>query len=152
MIKSIFALSLITISLAPAQTGALGGRFVSQGLSRPMGGIAPKDIPPSSGPQIYWFSYPVYIAAPFPATQPPASSPIVINQSFNLATAPEKPVAPAASEKYHYRIAYRDRSVYAATEWWIEGDVLHYITTRDAHNQASLSLIDLELTTKLNRR
>jgi hypothetical protein len=32
----------------------------------------------------------------------------------------------------------------------VEGDTLHYVTTQNTHNQASLALIDLEQTTKLN--
>ena len=139
-----------------AQQGALGGRFVSQGLSRPLGGIAPKDPPPYNGPAVYWYSYPVYVpvAVQSPAPPPaPAPQPVIINQYFSSPVPVERPVAAAQPAPLsHYLIAYRDHTVCPANDWWIEGDVLHYITPKDIHNQASLSLIDLELTTKLNRK
>ena len=35
--------------------------------------------------------------------------------------------------------------------YWADGDTLHYFTTGNIHNQASMSLIDRELTERLNR-
>jgi len=35
--------------------------------------------------------------------------------------------------------------------YWVDGETLHYFTTGNTHNQASLSLIDRELTERLNR-
>lgn len=106
------------------------------------------------------FNTPAAPAAPAP---PPASTlsqqqPIIINQYFGT----QPPVqsaeaAPAAAnsasdpaEQPVYLIAYKDHSVYTAMAYWVEGEILHYITTRNTHNQASLSLIDLELTIRLN--
>ena len=33
----------------------------------------------------------------------------------------------------------------------MEGDTLHYVTPQRVHNQASVTLVDRELTEKLNR-
>ena len=33
---------------------------------------------------------------------------------------------------------------------WVEGDTLHYFTDGSTHNQVSLSLVDRELTRRLN--
>ena len=41
--------------------------------------------------------------------------------------------------------------MYAALTWWVEGSTLHYVTTQNTHNQASLDLIDVDRTTKLNQ-
>lgn len=49
-----------------------------------------------------------------------------------------------------YLIAMKEGQVYAAFAYWVEGDTLHYITTKHAHNRASLSLIDEEISRQLN--
>jgi hypothetical protein len=97
----------------------------------------------------------------------PNGQPIVINQYFvtkgssipgqpEPAAAPEPdqpvvnpgdPLTPPAS---YYLIAYKDHSVYSALAYWVEGDTLHYVTTQNTHNQASLSLIDVDQSYKLN--
>jgi hypothetical protein len=51
----------------------------------------------------------------------------------------------------YYLIAFKDHSIYSAYAYWVEGDTLHYVTPQRVHNQASLSLVDRELTEKLNR-
>jgi len=51
----------------------------------------------------------------------------------------------------YYLIAFKDHSIYSAFAYWVEGDTLHYVTPQRVHNQASLSLVDRELTDKLNR-
>ena len=51
----------------------------------------------------------------------------------------------------HYMLAFKDHSVYAAIAYWIDGDTLHYFTAGNTHNQASLSLVDRELTDRLNK-
>jgi hypothetical protein len=56
----------------------------------------------------------------------------------------------APAEDY-YLIAYRNRSIYAALTWWLEGNTLHYVTTQNTHNQAALDLIDLDKTIRLNQ-
>jgi hypothetical protein len=56
---------------------------------------------------------------------------------------------PAESE--HYLLAFKDHSIYSAVAYWVDGDTVHYFTAGNTHNQASLSLIDRELTERLNR-
>ena len=57
----------------------------------------------------------------------------------------------SAPEQPHYLIAFQDHSIYSAVAYWVDGDTLHYFTTGNTHNQASVSLIDRELTARLNR-
>jgi hypothetical protein len=97
----------------------------------------------------------------------PSGQPVVINQYFvtkgssvpdvvipneepSPAAAPVNPGDPLTPPATYYLIAYKDRSIYSALAYWIEGDTLHYVTTQNTHNQASLSLIDVDQTYKLN--
>jgi hypothetical protein len=63
-------------------------------------------------------------------------------------TAPE---AEPATDTPRYLLAFKDHTVYSAVAYWADGDTLHYFTSGNTHNQASLSLIDRELTERLNR-
>ncbi len=96
----------------------------------------------------------------------PAAPAVVINQYFGTPpggpsedpnvqvysdTQRESAPAPAAPEPRTYLIAYADHSVYSALAYWIEDHTLHYVTTQNTHNQADLSLIDVEFTKKLNQ-
>lgn len=103
---------------------------------------------------------PPVIAAPVQ----PAAPPVIINQYFNgpppantAAAAPSseepghtagEPLAPVDN---YYLIAYKDHSVYPAISYWVEDNTLHYVTTQNTHNQASLDLIDLNLTRTINQ-
>ncbi|HEY2017942.1 MAG TPA: hypothetical protein VGH38_30770 [Bryobacteraceae bacterium] len=58
---------------------------------------------------------------------------------------------PSASEPVHYLIAFKDHTIYSAVAYWVEGDTLHYFTNGNTHNQVSVSLVDYELTTRLNK-
>jgi hypothetical protein len=58
------------------------------------------------------------------------------------------PLGPAQN---YYLIAYKDHSVYAVLAYWLEGNTLNYVTVQNTHNQASLNLIDLDLTKTLNQ-
>jgi hypothetical protein len=49
-----------------------------------------------------------------------------------------------------YLIAMKDNSIFAAVGYWVEGDTLVYITRDGSRNRASLSLVDRELSQKLN--
>jgi hypothetical protein len=60
------------------------------------------------------------------------------------------PGDPLVPTENYYLIAYKNHSIYSALAYWIEGDTLHYVTTENTHNQASLSLIDVDRTYKLN--
>lgn len=50
-----------------------------------------------------------------------------------------------------YLIAFKDRTIYTAVAYWVDGDTLHYFTSGNSHNQASVSLVDRELTDRLNK-
>ena len=70
---------------------------------------------------------------------------------------PRRPVPAAdtasssSGEVPHYLIAFKDRTIYSAMAYWVDGDTLHYFTTGNTHNQVSLSLVDRELTQRLNQ-
>lgn len=109
--------------------------------------------------------------APPPA--PPASQqPVIINQYFGApppgqATGEATGQQPAAdanntsaqtpgdvigAPQNYYLIAYKNHEVYSAIAYWVEDKTLHYVTTQNTHNQASLDLIDVDLTKTLNQR
>ena len=56
-----------------------------------------------------------------------------------------------ARESDHYLLAFKDHTVYSAVAYWFEGDTLHYFTAGNTHNQVSLSLVDRDLTQRLNQ-
>ncbi len=80
-------------------------------------------------------------------TAPPSSGNSVITY---VVPSREPPPAADAPQKL-YLIAFKNHSIYSATEYWLEGDTLHYLTSYGAHNQVSLDQVDLEFTTRLNR-
>jgi hypothetical protein len=94
-----------------------------------------------------------------PQEQTPA--PVIINNYYPGATTDNpnaEPTAPSAagdaapaSEPSHYLIAYKDHAIYAAVAYWVEGNTLHYFTTGNTHNQVSLTLVDRDLTARLNK-
>ena len=59
--------------------------------------------------------------------------------------------AAAAPEVTHYLIAFKDHTIYSAVNYWVDGDTLHYFTGGNTHNQVSLSLVDRDLTARLNK-
>jgi hypothetical protein len=56
-----------------------------------------------------------------------------------------------ATDTPRYLLAFKDRTIYSVIAYWTDGDTLHYFTSGNVHNQASMSLIDRELTERLNR-
>jgi hypothetical protein len=50
-----------------------------------------------------------------------------------------------------FLLAFKDRTIYSVIAYWTDGDTLHYFTPGNVHNQVSMSLIDRELTERLNR-
>ena len=120
------------------------------------------------------YSYPIQAAVPQqPAQQnvtviyPPQPAPVVLypgdsggqatvgpESNFRTYQAPYNQPAeePAAStEQAHYLLAFKDHTIYSTVAYWVDGDTLHYFTAGNKHNQASLSLIDRELTERLNK-
>ena len=107
-----------------------------------------------------------YGAAAPPAPDAPSApqQPVIINQYFGaqepLAEPAPQAVAndppqtagdPIGTPQNYYLIAYRNHAVYSALAYWVEDKTLHYVTTQNTHNQASLDLIDLDLTKSLNQ-
>ena len=130
---------------------------------------------------VFVYGYPVYVggyfdnAYPADAAAPPPQQPniTVINppqpapemiQRFGSDDA-QDPTTPTAAaddpqaveepastfEPSHYLIAFKDHSVYSAVAYWVDGDTLHYFTSGNTHNQASVSLVDRDLTERLNK-
>ena len=62
--------------------------------------------------------------------------------------AQQPPPAPATPA---YSIALKDHTIEAATAYWTDGLMLHYLTRQGAHVQVRLDLVDRNLSTKLNR-
>ncbi|MGA2711511.1 MAG: hypothetical protein ABSG41_00270 [Bryobacteraceae bacterium] len=99
--------------------------------------------------------------APLPSAAP--QQPVIINQYFGAQgpqpqiNGPEPGAEPQAAggvigtPQNYYLIAYKNHAIYSALAYWVEDKTLHYVTTQNTHNQASLDLIDLALTKNLNR-
>jgi hypothetical protein len=136
---------------------------------------------PVTGPArtVIVYGYPVYVggyvdndspAEPAPQRQPditvhdssqPAQSVIQYFGSDD-AQDPTTPTAAAddlqpveepdsTAEPSHYLIAFKDHTIYSAVAYWVDGDTLHYFTSANTHNQASVSLVDRDLTERLNK-
>ena len=88
-----------------------------------------------------------YFTSPAPAPAPPEAN---TNTTSAVAPAPT-PGEPLSAPQSYYLIAYKDHAIYAALAYWVEDKTLHYVTTQNMHNQASLDLIDLPLTKSLNQ-
>lgn len=83
-------------------------------------------------------------------TAPPRESVITYVVPSRSASNEPKP-ASAKDEKRLYLIAFKNYSIYSATNYWVDRDTIHYLTPYGAQNQASLDQIDLEFTERLNR-
>jgi hypothetical protein len=122
--------------------------YISQQNQYAAPGPGPQYGPaPDAGPQ-----QPVIINQYFGAPGPPQANAPEANlprASDNDASAPGDPIG---SPQNYYLIAYKNHAVYSALAYWVEDKTLHYVTTQNTHNQASLDLIDLALTKSLNQR
>ena len=49
-----------------------------------------------------------------------------------------------------YLIAFKDHSIVQALGYWMEGSTLHYVSVEHSLNQASINLIDRDLSQRLN--
>ena len=78
-----------------------------------------------------------------PPPPPTAAHSLTINMEDMDANPPAEPA--------HYYIALKDHQVYLAVAYWVEGSTLHYFLAGNTHNQVSLSLVDRDLTQRLNR-
>jgi hypothetical protein len=105
-------------------------------------------------------AYPSDAAAGAPPPQPPNVIVVYPQAPQSAAFAAEPPQAgltqpylepTPGAEPAHYLIAFKDHTIYSAVAYWVEGDTLHYFTSGNTHNQVSLSLVDRDLTDRLNR-
>jgi hypothetical protein len=94
---------------------------------------------------------------------PPAPAPLMLNPlGGGDAQAPggdpgvrsyqpaEDSAAPPPEQPY-YLLAFKDHTIYSTPAYWVDGDTIHYFTAGNKHNQASVSLVDRDLTARLNR-
>jgi hypothetical protein len=69
-------------------------------------------------------------------------------------TPPTRPSAgrqPAAdAQPTIYLLAFKDHNIVPALGYWMEGSTLHYVSVEHALNQASLDLVDRDLSQRLN--
>jgi hypothetical protein len=158
----------------PAGATRMSGTVARQGIWR-----QPSVSGASRTGTLIIYGYPVYVggyvdntnaAAPAPQQQPDTTmndssqpAPAVIqyfgsddaqDPTTPTATADDyQPVEEPAStaEPSHYLIAFKDHSIYSAVAYWVDGDTLHYFTSGNTHNQASVSLVDRDLTERLNK-
>jgi hypothetical protein len=66
-------------------------------------------------------------------------------------TQPAVEETPEPTDGNRYLIAFKDHTIYSAVAYWADGDTLHYFTSGNTHNQVSVSLIDRDLTDRLNK-
>jgi len=85
-------------------------------------------------------------------SQPPQDPNTDAVQSSMQVYQPETaPPADETSAVDRYLFAFKDHSIYSAVAYWVDGDTLHYFTSGDTHKQVPLSMLDRDLTDRLNR-
>jgi len=47
-------------------------------------------------------------------------------------------------------LVFKDHSIYAVSDYWLEGGQLHYVTSYGARNAVPIEQVDLEMTARLN--
>jgi hypothetical protein len=82
-------------------------------------------------------------------TTPAPRQPVPIYQAQRQPETVDEPEP--ASVATPYLLAFKDHTILSAVAYWADGDTLHYFTTGSTHNQVSLSLLDRDLTDRLNR-
>ena len=88
---------------------------------------------------------PAYSSYPAYTYQPPAQSNMV-----EVPPADTQAQTEVQGEATHYLLAFKDHSIYSAVAYYVDGDTLHYFRSGNTHNQVSLSLVDRDLTKRLN--
>jgi hypothetical protein len=166
---------------APQFVSPLGGpRLVVPNANRPLGANRRANTPVYGYPIIGAYGYGTgyapsdYSGEPQAPPQqqpnvtvvyPPAPAPVIINQYGPPAdpglvhprvyevpqSSQEETAAAPPAEPSHYLIAFKDHTIYSADNYWVDGDTLHYFTSGNTHNQVSLSLVDRDLTRRLNK-
>lgn len=103
---------------------------------------------PAQAPPNVIIIYPQGAGAPPPYGMPPAQ-PAMVAPAAQTGDG-SGPAAQTGETATHYFIALKDHSIYSAVAYWVDGDTLHYFTTGSTHNEVSLSLVDRDLTKRLN--
>ncbi len=115
-------------------------------------------------PSSYGYGYAPQTQPPVNVTvvnAPPQVPTVIINQNYGPPQQPmmeqQQTAAPAETSEapappHYFLVAFKDHSVYSALTFWIEDKTLHYVTPQQTHNQASLDLVDMDFTNKLNQR
>lgn len=74
-----------------------------------------------------------------------------ITKRLESASAVTEEQARLAASAPVYSIAFKDHTIEAATSYWADGRMLHYLTPQGSHVQVRVDLLDLNLTTRINR-
>jgi len=87
------------------------------------------------------------------AAKPETSQAEVRDSSVQVyhAPTPASDAPPATQDPTIYLIAFQDGSVRTSIAYWMEGDTLRYVTPNGRPNKASLELIDVAYSRRLNR-
>jgi hypothetical protein len=137
----------------PVYTGGLyGGGYYGGGYYGPYGDPSAAAPPPQQQPNIT-IVYPPMQPTPVmmgPGGQLPPPNGQIHEYVPPPQSAPEE-TTQAQPQADYYLLAFKDHSIYSAVGYWLDGDTMHYITTGNVHNQVSLSLVDRDLTTQLNK-
>jgi hypothetical protein len=85
-----------------------------------------------------------YFGSPVPAGAPPAE---LVPEMPDVGSAP---MARSDSKPTLYLIAMKDETIVAATGYWVQGEKLTYLTPQGNEKTVALSLIDKDLSERLN--
>ena len=83
-----------------------------------------------------------------PASAPQLVQPQTVGPTMQLATAPASDSRTSSSSLT--LIALRNETIWAVTEYWLNGDRLDYVLPSGAHESCALNDVDLMRTTQLN--
>ena len=124
-----------------------GGGYAPQGYA-PQPNVTFVSPPQQQAPQVIINQNFAPGASVSPAGQPIAQE----SDGFHMYQAPGRPAAdPQPADPRYYLIAYKDHSIYSALAYWVEANTLHYVTMQNTHNQASVDLVDVDFTKRLNQ-
>jgi len=76
-----------------------------------------------------------------------SQAPVTVN-NYIYTVAPEP--KPAAEAKPVTLLVFKNHSIYAVTDYWVEDGRVHYVTSYGSQDSASVDQLDLEFTRKLN--
>jgi hypothetical protein len=102
-------------------------------------------IPPQANPQVREYN-------PNDAQDQQSGMRLYQNSSHPYADAGDNTARrqPVGDEPTIYLIAFKDHSIVQALGYWMEGATLHYVSAEHSLNQASMDLIDRDLSQRLN--